>query len=501
MPRKPKRRQRNQPRGGSARSAARGTLRLGLVLLGLVVVNLYVFLWRGGTSIPDVMEQAAVAGAKEGAGLTEGEPEEPKEGEKAEPPRPADEAEGSPDEVGRWVEGEVAGGDSLIKILRREGLTPPEADEVIRALGDEPEIKTIREGQTYRIRFDDAGRLMEFVFQVSRVSVVRALRGKDGALSVQADKASTRLEEVEIGGTIESSLYATIKSAGEETQLVAFFVDVFAYDLNFFIDTHAGDTFRMVVEKEYLEGQFLRYGRVLAAEYKGKAGTFRAYYWKAPKAKEGRYFDDKGQSIEKTFLKTPLKFARISSKFNPRRMHPVLHVRRGHFGVDYAAPTGTPIWAAASGVVVFRGRKGGAGNCVIIKHDNGYATTYMHMSKFRKGQSVGKRVRQKDVIGYVGMTGLATGPHLHFSVKKGGRHVDPLKIKMSRGASVAKADRAEFGAHTSALVTRLAAIPTEPGAVKRAVAGSPPGSGGGPAGPGSAAGVPGAVSAPAEQAR
>jgi murein DD-endopeptidase MepM/ murein hydrolase activator NlpD len=465
MSSRPKRRKRKQPRGASA---ARGSLRLGLVLLALVVVNLYVFLWRGGTSIPDVMEQAAVAGDKDGAGLSKGDPEEPREGERGEPPRPADESEGSPDEAGRWVEGEVAPGDSLIKILRREGLTPPEADEVIRALGEQPDMKTIREGQTYRIRFDDAGKLMEFVFQVSKVSAVRAVRGPDGTLVGETDKASTKLEEVEVGGTIASSLYASLKSSGEATQLVAFFVDVFAYDLNFYIDTHAGDTYRMIVEKEFLDGQFLRYGRVLAAEYSGKAGTFRAFFWKPPGAKEGSYFDEKGRAVEKTFLKTPLKYARVSSRFNPRRMHPVLHVRRGHFGVDYAAPTGTPIWAAASGVIKFRGRKGGAGNCVIIKHDNGYATTYMHMSKFRKGQSVGKRVRQKDVIGYVGMTGLATGPHLHFSVRKGGRYVDPLKIKMSRGAPVARAHRDEFESHTGSLVTRLATVTVTP----RAVAGS-----------------------------
>jgi murein DD-endopeptidase MepM/ murein hydrolase activator NlpD len=467
-------------------STARGSLRLGLVLLVLVGVNLYVFLWRGGTSIPDVMEQAAVAGDREGAGLTAGEPEEPEEGEPGEPPRPADESEGSPDEVGRWVDGEVQPGDNLAKILRREGLTPVESDEVVRAVGKLPPVKTIREGQTYRIHFDDAGKFLEFVFHASKVSEVRAARGADGVMKGEAVSATTTTEQVELGGTIESSLYAAIKASGESTVLVGFFVDVFAYDLNFFIDTHAGDSYRMVVEKEFLDGRFLRYGKVLAAEYKGKAGTFRAFYWKPPKARDGRYFDEKGQSVEKTFLKTPLKFTRISSGFNPRRMHPVLHVKRGHFGVDYAAPTGTPIWAAAGGLVAFRGRKGGAGNCVIIKHDNGYSTTYMHMSKFRKGQAVGKRVRQKDVIGYVGMTGLATGPHLHFSVRKGGRYVDPLKIKMSRGEAVAKADRGAFAAHTSGLVERLAAIPVAPGARARTVAG---GGAGAPAVP-AAAGAP-----------
>lgn len=469
MPRKPQRRHRKLPRQPAT---GRGTLRLGAVLLGLVLVNLYVFLWRGGTSIPDVMEQAAVAGGGEAAAAGSPEPEhdEPVEGEPAEPPSPSDERAADPDESGRWVEGEVQDGDSLAKILKREGLTPPEADALIRALGKQMDLRAIKVGQTYRIHFDDAGTVTELEYQISRVSLARVTRDASGALVGQRADAETRIEPVEIGGTITSSLYQAVKDAGEDTSLVGFYVDVFAYDLNFYIDTHQGDSFRMIVEKEYLNGEFLRYGHVLAAEYRGDAGTFRAFYWKPPGAGEGRYFDEKGQSIEKTFLKTPLKYSRISSGFNPRRMHPILHVRRGHMGVDYAAPTGTPVWAAASGVITFRGKKGGAGNCVMLKHDNGYQTTYMHLSKFRKGQDVGKRVRQKDVIGYVGMTGLATGPHLHFSVKKGGGYVDPTKIKMSRGASVARKDRAAFESHIGGWVTRLAAVPVTRAATATAVA-------------------------------
>ena len=462
MPRKPQRRHRKLPRQPAT---GRGTLRLGVVLLGLVLVNLYVFLWRGGTSIPDVMEQAAVAsGDSEAAAVAAGSPEpehdEPEEGDPAEPPAPSDERAADPDESGRWQEGQVEEGDSLNKILiKREGMTPPEADAIIRALGKKMDLRAIKVGQTYRIHFDDAGTVTQFEYEISRISTARVTRDPNGGLSAERTDAETKIEPVEIGGTITSSLYQSVKDTGEDTSLVGFFVDVFAYDLNFYIDTHQGDTFRMIVEKEYLNGQFLRYGHVLAAEYKGDVGTFRAFYWKPPGASEGKYFDEKGQSIEKTFLKTPLKYTRISSGFNPRRMHPILHIKRGHMGVDYAAPTGTPIWAAAGGVITFRGRKGGAGNCVMIKHDNGWSTTYMHLSKFRKGQDVGKRVRQKDVIGYVGMTGLATGPHLHFSVKKGGSFVDPTKIKMSRGESVAKKDRAAFQGHIGGWVTRLASVP------------------------------------------
>ena len=141
-------------------------------------------------------------------------------------------------------------------------------------------------------------------------------------------------------------------SAGEDNSLVAFFVDVFSYELDFYNYTHPGDTFRVMVEKEYKDQEFLRYRRILGAEYAGKAGTFRAFWWQGASAKSGRYYDDKGRSVEKSMLKTPLKFSRISSGFNRKRMHPVLHRERGHFGVDYAAPKGTPVWAAASGKIV-----------------------------------------------------------------------------------------------------------------------------------------------------
>lgn len=430
----------------------------------LVLVNLYVFLWRGGTSIPDVMEQAAVAGSMHPSSpLVEGPVDEPNPGDPAEVPGPEDERAPDPDEQINWVEGEVQAGDSLVRILERHGIDSQAAEEIISALREHMDMRSIRVGQKYRIRLDDTGVVMEFQFHLSRVQTALVERQDDGSLTGKKVDAETRLEEVELGGSIDSSLYMSIKESGEDTALVGFFVDVFAYDLNFYIDTHAGDTYRMIVEKEYLGDEFLRYRRVLAAEYSGKAGTYRAFYWTPPGSDKGRYYNDRGESVEKTFLKTPLKYARISSGFNPKRMHPILHVRRGHYGVDYAAPTGTPIWAAASGIITFRGRKGGAGNCVIIKHDNGLQTTYMHLSKFRSGQSVGSRVRQKDVIGYVGMTGLATGPHLHFSVRKSGRYIDPLKMKMARSEGVKKKDKPAFEAHISPWIDRLAVVDTTGG--------------------------------------
>jgi murein DD-endopeptidase MepM/ murein hydrolase activator NlpD len=420
----------------------RGTLYLGLVLAALVGINLYVFVFSD-KSIPEV-KRASVEGDAPATDVPA-------------PPETGNDADEAPD-PGRIVDGAVESGDSLGQILRREGLTPPEADELIRALQPVMDLRKIRAGQTYRLHFDKDGVLRAFEFDVTRVLEVRAERGADGTLAAKKIEAATETRVIEVGGTIEHSLYNAIKDNGEDTSLVAFYVDVFAYDINFFIDTQKGDSYRMLVEKVYLDGEFLKYGRVLAAEYHGNVGTHRAFWWESPETERGRYYREDGRSVEKTFLKTPLKFARVSSKFNPRRMHPVLHRVKGHWGTDYAAPTGTPVWAAASGKIAYRGRRGGAGNCVILEHDNGYQTIYMHLSKFARGQKVGQRVQQKTVIGYVGATGLATGPHLHFGVKLNGRYVDAQKLKMQPGPPVPKRLMKQFQLDTQELVAELQRI-------------------------------------------
>jgi murein DD-endopeptidase MepM/ murein hydrolase activator NlpD len=430
-----------------------------LVLGALVVVNLYVFVWDKQTSVGAIKREADRATPVA-----------------AVPARPLDEpalrATGSaapsalaataPAPIGPpgVIDGKVGKSDTLGRLLKKSGLSAAETDEVIRALSGVFDFKTMRAGQTFRIERGPDGRVSSFELVVSKIQTVRAERSATGTLVGKADNSHTRIELKPIGGRIESSLYATMTAAGETAALVDLFVDVFAYDLDFYNDTHDGDTFRVLVERELRDepgpdggaGELIRYRRIVAAEYAGKAGTFRTFWYR-----DG-YFDERGQSTERTLLKTPLKFQRVSSGFDRARMHPVLHSVRAHLGVDYAAPTGTPVWAAAGGVVTHRGDAGGAGNMVAIRHDGGIETAYMHLSKFADSAKVGQRVAAKTVIGYVGATGLATGPHLHFGVKHNGVFIDPAKLTPVRSRAVAGRDIDAFRAEVGKLGAQLTAI-------------------------------------------
>lgn len=436
-------------RGGPAGAPARSsTLWLAGIIGGLVLVNLYVFVWRKGTSVPAIKEQARLASISGSNALGSGD---------------AGSGSGSAAEVAPAApiggnEFKIEAGDTMGKALRRAGLEGAAATEVMRALQPHMDFKALRPGQTFRVERDAAGKVQAIEFVLSRTQKVRASRDASGALGAQADKATTRIEQKELGVTIDSSLYAAIKGAGESTPLIGKLVDLFAYDLDFYNDQFAGDQVRLVVEKEFMGDEFLRYGRILAAEYKGKAGTFNAFAFQPAGAAKARYFTAKGEALEKTMLKSPLKYARVSSKFDRKRMHPVLHREKAHLGTDYAAPTGTPVMAAADGIITHRAPSGGAGNMIIIKHDAGLQTLYMHLSAFAPGQKVGDRVAAKTVIGKVGTTGLSTGPHLHFGVKVNGSYVDSTTLTPRRGAGVAKKDLAAFRTEANRLSARLAGI-------------------------------------------
>ncbi|MCA1927994.1 MAG: peptidoglycan DD-metalloendopeptidase family protein [Calditerrivibrio sp.] len=227
-----------------------------------------------------------------------------------------------------------------------------------------------------------------------------------------------------VSGTINGSLFETVSSLGESDELAILFADIYQWEVDFFKEVQPGDRFSIVVEKRFVKGVFAGYGRILAADFYNKGRTIRAIYYN--NGKLSGYFTPDGKHLKKGFLRAPLKFGRVSSKFTSSRLHPVLGRPLPHFGVDYAAPTGTPIYATGSGIITQIGFQRGAGNFVKIKHQNNVLTTYMHMSKFRSGLKVGSRVSQGEVIGYVGSTGYSTGPHVDYRIQIGSKYVNPL---------------------------------------------------------------------------
>jgi murein DD-endopeptidase MepM/ murein hydrolase activator NlpD len=356
--------------------------------------------------------------------------------------------------------------DTLGQVMSREGFGPA-GPQVIAALAKLVDPRSIRGGQKYVVRMGEDGSPASFEYVPSPALRYLVEKNEDtGAWTGRKLAATVDVQTAEAGGVVESSLYESVQKAGESTALVSLLVELFAWDVNFYTDTHPGDHWKVVIEKQFLGGQFYKYGRVLAAEYGGKTGTFRAFFWNgkgAPRDKPGKYFDEHGQALSKSMLKTPLRYVRISSKFDRKRFHPILHVEKAHLGIDYAAPQGTPVWASASGRVVEVGMKRGSGNTVVLAHTGGLSTRYYHLSRYARGLHVGQQVKQKEVIGYVGMTGLATGPHLHFSVTKNGAFVDPSKLAISRDAPVP--DRVAFLDAIRPRVAALKAIPS--GAVAR----------------------------------
>jgi murein DD-endopeptidase MepM/ murein hydrolase activator NlpD len=421
-----------------------------VVLAGLTAINVYVFFFRDDTAVHKVLQPSSTGKSLVGDKARAIEESIP---ESLGGPRPSSKGTlrssdkrtdgGSAalpvDPDGRVVEGKVGGSDTLVNLLAREGFGAVSA-AVVKALSRVLDPRQMRAGDGYLVAFDAEGNPELFEYLPSPALRYIVSPRPDGAGGWQARKEEKALElrTAEVAGVIDSSLYDSVHKAGESSPLVSLLVDLFAWDINFYIDTHPGDRWKVVLEKQYLDGQFFKYGNILAAEYGGKVGTFRAFHFNAtPGRGPGRYYDDKGQAIAKSLLKCPLRFVRVSSKFDRRRLHPILHSIRAHLGVDYAAPVGTPVWASATGRVAEVGMRPGSGNTVVINHQGGLATRYYHLSRFAKGLVAGRSINQKEVIGYVGTTGLSTGPHLHFSVTRGGVFVDPSKIQVSRDAPVA----------------------------------------------------------------
>lgn len=348
----------------------------------------------------------------------------------------------------------VKRGDSLYGILKSKGL--PEA--VLPALlsvdehGDR--LKRIRPGQALELYLDAKGRLERLDYRPDALTTVSYRRDGNGFASALKE-TPLDTHERSVSAVIESSLFLDGQRAGLSNRVIMQMAEIFGWDVDFALDLRDGDRFTVIYEELHKDGRKFRDGDILAAEFINRGRVFRAVRFVTP-AGRTEYYTPQGRSMRKAFLRTPVRFARISSRFNLRRKHPVLHKVRAHRGVDYAAPTGTPIKATGAGRIEFLGRKGGYGKTIIIRHTGGkYTTLYAHMHRYGKKLRTGSAVKQGQTIGYVGKTGLATGPHLHYEFRVRGRHKDPLKVRLPKSLPIASTHKRAFQRQIRKFIARL----------------------------------------------
>jgi len=333
--------------------------------------------------------------------------------------------------------------DTFYEVLLDFGIPPREIFSLLESSKKIYNLKRVKPGNTMTLKIDPVHHTvvrLEFSFDGRQMLVVT--KTDQGYLASKEEIAfDSKLRT--IAGTIKNSLFEDATKSGCSPQLILNFADIFAWDVDFLSDLRENDSFKLLFEEIYKDGDFVRYGKILAAEFTNQGERFRAFYFENDKGRAG-YYNDEGKSVDREFLKSPLRYSRISSRFSKRRFHPVLRIYRPHSGVDYAAPTGTPAETTCDGKIIFIGWKKDYGKCIKIRHNHIYTSYYGHLSRFAKGMKLGKRVKQGQVIGYVGATGLATGPHLDYRLKKRGKFIDPLKFRSPRIRSISKAQLPQF---------------------------------------------------------
>ncbi|HYI12386.1 MAG TPA: peptidoglycan DD-metalloendopeptidase family protein [Thermoanaerobaculia bacterium] len=316
--------------------------------------------------------------------------------------------------------------DTLDKILTAGGLSRGDSAFLTNELSKTLDLRRLRPGNIVRFHYDATGVVDSVQLKVTGWGQVDALRNGT-TFDVKAQPAVIREVETTISATIRRSLYEALRDAGEGPQVAQQLIDIFQWDIDFF-ELRKGDSFTITVQKMYAGSDLVGYGPVTAARFTHRDNTYQAFRHEMDDGRAG-YYAATGTPLRKQFLKAPLKFPRVTSGFTKKRFHPVLKYFRPHYGIDYGAPTGTPVMSTADGVVLEARYSAGEGNFVRIRHSSRIETSYLHLSRFAKGLKRGSKVTQGDVIGYVGMTGLATGPHLDYRVSDDGKWLNPLKLK------------------------------------------------------------------------
>ncbi|SLN09899.1 M23 family metallopeptidase [Oceanibacterium hippocampi] len=359
----------------------------------------------------------------------------------------------------------VAKGDTLAKLLARAGTDSRDAHQAITALSEVFDPRRLRIGQEIRLEFSPLGEGAEGELRLSRVSLMDSVEHevsatrRDDAFTPEENHLELERSLVRSDGVINSSLFLAARDAGLPPEIVIEMIRIFSFDVDFQREVQPGDRFSVYYESFRNDaGETVKYGNILLAGMTLSGEQLTFYRFTPDDDGVTDYFTATGQSVKKTLMRTPIDGARLSSGFGKRR-HPILGYTKMHRGVDFAAPSGTPIMAAGDGVVEFAGRHGGYGNYVRIRHNGTYKTAYAHMRRFGKGVRAGTRVRQGQIIGYVGTTGRSTGPHLHYEVLKGDHQVNPLAIKLPTGRKLSGSMLARFAKERDSLETRFAAAP------------------------------------------
>jgi murein DD-endopeptidase MepM/ murein hydrolase activator NlpD len=341
----------------------------------------------------------------------------------------------------REIAGNIHTGETLFDIFKKYKLDVKELFKMREASADLHRLRDLYPSRPYKIILDENDQINSFTYWINDDTILNIRNTNEGfcaeKIAVQYEK---RIEY--IGGTIRDNLASSMEREKGGLLLALQLSDIFAWDIDFTTDIRNNDVYKIAVEGLYLDGEFKKYGDIIGTEFINNGETFRAYRYEINGKLD--YYNEEGKSMKKAFLKAPLNYRRISSFFSKGRQHPILKIYRPHHGVDYAAPRGTPVSLAGDGKVVFAGNRGQYGKLVIVEHRNGYKTYYGHLSGISKGIRTGRRAEQGQIIGYVGSTGLATGPHLHYEMRINDKPVNPLSIKIPHGKSIPEKMMADF---------------------------------------------------------
>ncbi len=354
----------------------------------------------------------------------------------------------------KWRTVTVKEGDNLSLIFSRLAISKNDLYEILSLGEDTQSLKRLKPGQVLKLKFENS-KIEELVHEADLTHTLK-VKKKDDEFEARMIEEKPEIRIANASGRINDSLFLSGQRAGLSDNILMQLFDIFGWDIDFVLDIREGDEFRVIYEELFKNGEKVKDGRILAAEFINQGKGFKAVYFN--EGDESGYYSEDGKSMKKAFLRTPVNFTRISSRFNLKRKHPVLNKIRAHKGVDYAAPMGTPVKATGNGKVVFVGTKNGYGNTVIIQHGGKYSTLYAHLSRFARGLKKGKRVEQGQTIAYVGKTGLATGPHLHYEFRINGVHRDPLTVELPKSLPLPKKYMPDFLRQSKPLLTQLASI-------------------------------------------